>query len=159
MRRSLQEKALLRPAGNIRTGACCCMMPPGGKIVQMQTSCARGIRRLRAVLIGLFALAQVAGVLPLIYEHTMDVFVAAQADGARDHVALAGPGADHHHGILDVHDQCCTLHTLAGPLPVFTDVALTIRMGVRITPATALAALADADPARLDRPPKRMPLI
>jgi hypothetical protein len=125
----------------------------------MQTSCAGGIRRLRAVLIGLFALAQVAGVLPLIYEHTMDVFVAAQADGAHDRVAPTGPGADHHHGILDVHDQCCALHTLAGPLPVFADIALTVRRGVRITPAAALTALADTDPARLDRPPKRVPLI
>jgi len=90
----------------------------------------------------------------------MDVFVAAQTDGDHDLVAPAGPGgADHHHGILDVHDQCCALHTLAGPLPIFTDVARTIRRGVRITPAAALAALANADPAGLDRPPNSMPLI
>ena len=121
-------------------------------------SYARTIRWLRTWLVGLFALAQIAGVSPLIYEHTLNVFDAAQAGGDRSHLAPAAPDADHRHGILDVHDQCCALHTLAGPLPGAANVALAIRPGVRIAPAP-LAALADADPGRLDRPPKPMPLI
>ena len=95
----------------------------------------------------------------LIYEHTLNVFDAAQADGDHDHVTPTAPGADHHHGILDVHDQCCALHTLAGPLPGVADVALAnLSLSVRIAPA-ALVALADTYPGRLDRPPKPMPLI
>jgi hypothetical protein len=121
-------------------------------------SYARTIRWLRTWLVGLFALAQIAGVSPLIYEHTLNVFDAAQAGSEHSHVAPAAPGADHHHGILDAHDQCCALHTLAGPLPGVADVALTIRLSVRIAPA-ALVALADTEPGRLDRPPKSMPLI
>jgi len=44
-------------------------------------------------------------------------------------------------------------------LPGVADVALSIRLSVRIAPATALVALADTEPGRLDRPPKSMPLI
>jgi hypothetical protein len=123
----------------------------------MRMSYARTIGRLRAVLIGLFALAQIAGVSPLIYEHTLNVFDAAQA-GDQGRVTPAAPGADHQHGILDVHDQCCALHTLAGPLPSVAGVALVNPVSVRIAPAP-LVALADADPVGLDRPPKPMPLI
>jgi hypothetical protein len=68
----------------------------------MRMSYARTIRWLRTCLVGLFALAQIAGVSPLIYEHTLNVFDAAQADGDHDHVTPTAPGADHHHGILDV---------------------------------------------------------
>jgi hypothetical protein len=129
----------------------------------MRMSYARTIRWLRTCLVGLFALAQIAGVSPLIYEHTLNVFGeahvgdhAVRTDQAR--VAPAAPDADHHHGILDVHDQCCALHTLAGPLPAVADVALANPLSVRLAPAT-LVALADADPPRLDRPPRPMPLI
>jgi hypothetical protein len=124
---------------------------------------ARVIGRLRAVLVGLFTFAQIACVSPLIYEHTLDVLGAAQVgdhaiNADHDGTASAAPNADHHHGILDLHDQCCALHTLAGPLPAVADVALANPLSVRMAPA-ALAALADTEPARLDRPPKPMPLI
>ena len=122
-------------------------------------SYARTIRWLRTWLAGLFALAQIAGVSPLIYEHTLNVFDAAQAGSEHGHLSPKAPGADHHHGILDVHDQCCALHTLAGPLPGVADVALTIRLSVRMAPAAALVGLADTEPDRLDRPPKSMLLI
>ena len=118
---------------------------------------ARVIGRLRPILVGLFVLAQIACVSPL-YEHTLDVLGAAQASGDHGPIEPAAPNADHHHGILDVHDQCCALHALAGPLPDAADVALANPLSVRMAPA-ALVALADADPPRLDRPPKPMPLI
>jgi len=120
-------------------------------------SLARTIRWLRTWLVGLFALAQIAGVSPLIYEHTLDVL--GEAHHGCDHARIASdaPDADHHHGILDAHDQCCALHALAGPLPAAADVALANPLSVRMAPAT-LVALADADPGRLDRPPKPMPL-
>jgi hypothetical protein len=122
-------------------------------------SSARTIGRLRAIVVGLFALAQFACVSPLICQHTLDVLVAAQAGGDHGRFAPAAPGADHHHhGILDMHDQCCAFHALAGPLPAIADVALANPLSVRVAPR-ALAALADADPGRLDRPPKPTPLI
>ena len=124
----------------------------------MRMSYTRTIRWLRTWLVGLFALAQIAGVSPLIYEHTLNVFDAAQANIDHGHVTPTAPGADHHHGILDAHDQCCALHTLAGPLPDVADVALANPLSVRIAPA-ALVALADTEPGRLDRPPKPVPLI
>ena len=99
----------------------------------MRMSYARTIRWLRTCLVGLFALAQIAGVSPLIYEHTLNVFDAAQGGGDRS-LTPAAPGADHHHGILDVHDQCCALHTLAGPLPNVADIALASPLSVRIAP-------------------------
>ena len=78
----------------------------------------RTIRWLRTILLGLFALAQIAGVSPLMYQHTLNVYETAPVAGHHHvRVATTAPDADHHHGILELHDQCCTLHTLAGPLP------------------------------------------
>jgi len=44
-----------------------------GSICQ-RTTFVRTIHNLRAVLLGLFVVAQVAGVIPLIYEHTLNVY-------------------------------------------------------------------------------------
>jgi hypothetical protein len=121
-------------------------------------SLAPTIRWLRTWLVGLFALAQIAAVSPLIYEHTLDVLGEAHVRCDHARAAPNAPDADHHHGILDAHDQCCALHALVGPLPAVADVALANPLSVRIAPAT-LVALADADPGRLDRPPKPVPLI
>lgn len=80
----------------------------------------RTIRCLRASLLALFVVAQVAGVVPLIYDHTLNVYETAPvAAHGHAHVkpTVANPDADHHHGALDLQDQCCALHTLAGPLP------------------------------------------
>src|SRR5258708_36835628 len=79
----------------------------------------RTIYWLRACVLGLFVVAQVAGVVPLIYDHTLNVYETAPvaAHGHRQVKSTAvNPDADHHHGLLDLHDQCCALHTLAGPL-------------------------------------------
>jgi hypothetical protein len=55
----------------------------------MRMSYARTIRWLRTWLVGLFALAQIAGVSPLIYEHTLNVFDAAQTGVDHGHVSPA----------------------------------------------------------------------
>jgi hypothetical protein len=125
----------------------------------MRMSFARTIRWLRTLLVGLFALAQIAGVSPLMYEHTLNVYETTPVTGHHHvRVATSAPDADHHHGILDLHDQCCALHTLAGPLPSVANIVLSDSHPTRIAPAE-LIALADADPVRLDRPPKPVPLI
>jgi len=121
-------------------------------------SYARTIRWLRTWLVGLFALAQIAGVSPLIYEHTLNVFDAAQAGSEHGHLSPKAPGADHHHGILDLHDQCCALHTLAGPLPTILVAAPAERAGAPMALPMAIV-LAQKLPVLLDRPPKSLPLI
>src|ERR1700736_6120534 len=130
-----------------------------GSICQ-RTTFVRTIHNLRAVLLGLFVLAQVAGVIPLIYEHTLNVFetVPVKAHG-HPHVRpdIEHPDADHHHGALDLHDQCCALHTLAGPLPQPIDDAPVDFVSVRIAP-DELIALTGGKPGVLDRPPRPLPL-
>ncbi len=116
-------------------------------------------RCLRTLLLALFVVAQVGGVIPLIYDHTLNVFEATPV-AAHGHVHLrpttASPDADHHHGALDLHDQCCALHTLAGPLPHVVD-AVPVRFAGFHLVLDALTALADGGPGVLDRPPRPLP--
>ena len=120
----------------------------------------RTIRWLRASLLALFALEQIAGVVPLLHDHTLNVYeavpVAAHAH-AHAKPTVANPDADHHHGALDLHDQCCALHTLAGPLPHIIDAIAVGFVSVRIR-SDELIALTGDDPAVLDRPPRPVPL-
>jgi hypothetical protein len=125
---------------------------------QSRMSLVRTIRWMRPILVGVFALAQIAGVVPLTYQHTLNVFETTPVAGHHHvRVATTAPDAGHHHGILDLHDQCCTLHTLVGPLPRVAEIVLADASSVRIAPAS-LVALTNADPSRLDRPPKPLPL-
>jgi hypothetical protein len=120
----------------------------------------RTIHCLRACFLGLFIVAQVAGIVPLIYDHTLNVFETIPVAGhSHRHVAaIAAPDEHHHHGVLDLHDQCCALHTLAGPVPYAANTAPTDFAGRRIAPAK-LIALAQRGPVLLDRPPRPLPLI
>ncbi len=118
-------------------------------------------RCLRRWLLGLFIVAQVAGIVPLIYDHTLNVFETAPVAG-HIHVHLANnsaaPDANHHPGRIDLHDQCCALHTLTGPLPYAVDLAPGYLTGEQLV-AAAADAPADRGRGRLDRPPKPAPLI
>jgi hypothetical protein len=120
----------------------------------------RTIYWLRACVLGLFVVAQVTGVIPLIYDHTLNVYETAPvAAHGHHHVkpTAANPDADHHHGVLDLHDQCCALHTLAGPLPHVIDAAPVDFASVRMVP-DQLIALTGGSPGVLDRPPRPVPL-
>jgi hypothetical protein len=117
------------------------------------------IRWLRASLPALFAIAQLVGV-PLIHDHALNVYEAMPvAAHGHPHImpTVATPDADHHHGALDLHDQCCALHTLAGLLPQAIDAGAASFASVRMIPEK-LIALAGGDPAVLDRPPRPTPL-
>lgn len=125
------------------------------------TTLVRNIRCLRASLLAIFVVAQIAGVIPLLYDHTLNVYetnpVAAH-NHAPVNPSVVHPDADHHHGALDLHDQCCTLHMLTAPLPQIGGVS---RVDFASTPvfAAELTALSGNDPAVLDRPPKPLPPI
>jgi len=121
----------------------------------------RAIWCLRACALALFVVAQIAGVVPLMHNHTLNVFETTPVAGhSHVHVqrSIASPDADHHHGVLDMHDQCCALHTLAGPLPQISNPAPAEFAGVPIIPVAAIA-LSDGAPTPIDRPPRPLPLI
>jgi hypothetical protein len=114
-------------------------------------------------LLGLFLIAQVAGVVPLVTEHLQHV-IAAEQDIVAD---IAGTAiTDHalHHahqgrghqedGAADPNDQCCTLHHhLTGVLP---HAAGSDRNGLPIATIVSLPprAFMPANPGLLERPPK-----
>src|SRR5262245_20659803 len=121
---------------------------------------ARTIRCLRACLLGLFVVAQVAGVVPLLYDHTLNIYETmpvATHEHRLVNPTAANPDADHHHGLLDLHDQCCALHTLAGPLPHVIDAVPVAFLSIRLAPEELIAP-AGGSPAVLDRPPRLVPV-
>jgi hypothetical protein len=117
-------------------------------------------RRLGHLLLGLFLIAQLAGIVPLIGAHLQHVMASEQADAASTGVA----GHAHHHthrgnghhndGATDPNDQCCTLHHhLAGVLPNAAGANVNgnwIIAFVSLPPR----ALLPADPGLPERPPK-----
>jgi hypothetical protein len=116
----------------------------------------RTIRCLRASLLAIFVVARVMGVIPLLHDHTLNVYEAAPVAAHNHphvHPTFAHPDADHHHGALGLHDQCCTLHTLTAPLPQTTGV---VRVHFASEPifAVELTVPSGGNPTVLDRPPK-----
>ena len=122
---------------------------------------ARTIRCLRACLLGLFVAAQIAGVVPLLYDHTLNV-VETVPVGAHHHrhvePTATNPDTDHHHGLLGLHDQCCALHMLTGPLPEILDTSSVAFALARLAPAEVVV-LTGGISGLPDRPPKPLPLI
>jgi hypothetical protein len=119
-------------------------------------------------LLGLFLIAQLAGVVPLVTVH-LEHAIASEQDAAADSddagiPARATSHAHHHHvhhgsgphdhGASDPNDQCCTLHHhLAGVLPGLAPARvadLVVAAIVSLPPAP----LVPADPGLLERPPK-----
>ena len=89
-----------------------------GRVVGGEMSFVR-VRLLRRWLLGLFVAAQVVGVVPLVHDHTLNIYEATPVAG---HVHFhqmshtAQPDADHHHGLIDLHDQCGVLMKLLAQL-------------------------------------------
>jgi hypothetical protein len=119
-------------------------------------------------LLGLFLIAQLAGVVPLVTVY-LEHAIASEQDAAADSDDAAAPAraamhAHHHHahhgsgphdhGASDPNDQCCTLHHhLAGVLPGLAPAgAADVLLAAIVAPPPA--PLAPADPGLLERPPK-----
>jgi hypothetical protein len=117
------------------------------------------VRKLRSWLLGLYIAAQVIGLAPLVYEHTLNVYKAVPVAG---HVELTSGttqhDSDHHNDFIDSHDQCCAIHSLTGPLAPTVSLALVEAAAMRVYPAESFALVAWHS-ARLDRPPKALPLV
>jgi hypothetical protein len=116
------------------------------------------IRRLAPWLIGLFVFAQVAGVVPLISAHTLHVFESKQVVSDDDVLALGARGAQHHHSIADLNDQCCAFHHLAGVL-VYALVVGPVSFARVVVASAAPKVLLAAVPIPPERPPKSLSLI
>jgi hypothetical protein len=118
--------------------------------------------------LGLFLIAQLAGIAPLIAVHLQHIS-AAEQDVADDADAGVTPHTHHHHvhqdgrhhdhGLADPNDQCCTIHHhLAGVLPLATGAKaneVVLAANVSLPPRT----LVPADPRLLERPPKLLSTI
>jgi hypothetical protein len=116
------------------------------------------MRRLAPWLIGLFVFAQVAGVVPLMAAHTLHVFESKQVVSDDDVLALGARGAQHHHSIADLNDQCCAFHHLAGVL-VYALVVGPVSFARVVVASAAPKVLLAADPIPPERPPKSLSLI
>jgi hypothetical protein len=125
-------------------------------------------RRFGRWLLGLFLIAQLAGIAPLIAVHLQHISAAEQdvADDAgtgvtpHTHHHHVHQGSGHHdHGAADPNDQCCTVHHhLAGVLPLATGAKgneVLLAANVSLPPR----ALVPADPRLLERPPKLLSTI
>jgi hypothetical protein len=112
------------------------------------------MRRFAPWLVGLFLFAQIAGVVPLMFDHTFHSFEGQPAAAAHDHGA-PGQHGDHRHGAGDVKDECCTLYHLIGviPLAIADTPAGSIKVRVDALPPNPLVI---TGPDRLDRPPKSL---
>jgi hypothetical protein len=116
------------------------------------------MRRIGPWLLGLFLIAQIAGIVPLVYAHTLHMFEGKQgiADG-RDTIAAHEPGGDR--AVPGDDDRCCVLHHhLTGVLPGAASAIRVGLVGLRMI-AAPTNPLASADPTPHDRPPKLLPLV
>jgi hypothetical protein len=127
-------------------------------------------RRLGRWLLGLFLIAQLAGVVPLVAVH-LEHAIASEQDAAADSGDVGDPahavihvhhhhvhhgGGPHDHGASDPNDQCCTLHHhLTGVLPAAAP-ARAADLVVAAIVALPPAPLVPADPGLLERPPKHL---
>jgi hypothetical protein len=116
-------------------------------------------RRIAPWLVGLFVFAQVAGVVPLMAAHTLHVFESKQVASDDDDLLAVGPrGAQHHHSIADLNDQCCAVHHLAGVL-AYVLAASPVNFAHLVVRSFAPNVLIAADPIPPERPPKSSSLI
>src|ERR1700750_2775576 len=116
-------------------------------------------RRIAPWLVGLFVFAQVAGVVPLMAAHTLHVFESKQVASDDDDLLAVGPrGAQHHHSIADLNDQCCAFHHLAGVLG-YVLAASPVNFAHIVVRSVAPNVLVAADPIPPERPPKSSSLI
>jgi hypothetical protein len=119
------------------------------------------MRMLRSWLLGLYVVAQVAGVVPLMYDHILNIY---ETKPVADHVHLVIPGdagepdSGHHHGMIAFHDECCAIQLLSGPLQPFVLLAGNATAWMPLPPLE-LNALVSYGRGRLDRPPKSLSLV
>lgn len=121
----------------------------------------RTMRRCAPWLLGLFVIAQAAGVVPLLALHAADAF--EQAGTQLNLVKARAPATPLHHEHQgnggDVRDECCAVHHhLAGVLPHPLDAVAIAFVAARMS-APGIAPVETAIPNLPDRPPKLLSLV
>jgi hypothetical protein len=111
-------------------------------------------QRLGPWLFCLFLVAQIGGVMPLVYVDVVHEY--GHVDAAEiTSISKTDQAQPHQHnpGVHDEHDQCCALHHgLIGTLP--QSLAQVDKIGVRPILELAPTVLVSATSTRLDRPPR-----
>jgi hypothetical protein len=105
----------------------------------------------------LFVAAQVMGVVPLLCDHAKEIYESALvvAGTLSDAIPVtAAPDRNHPDG--DLHDDCCALHSLAGPLPNVVSILAGDSVSAHVLPKST-APLSGGHPRVLERPPKHTP--
>jgi len=120
-------------------------------------SILRTVHSVRALLTALFVATQVIGVVPLLSDHTKEVYERALAvTAAPSEASPANSTSDRIDPDGDLDDDCCALHSLAGPLPNVTSITADHLVSPHVFPAPA-SPLAGRYSRVLERPPKHTP--
>jgi predicted cobalt transporter CbtA len=120
-------------------------------------SILRRVQSVRALLTALFVATQVIGVVPLLSDHTKEVYERALAVTAAPSEAIpANSASDRIDPDGDLDDDCCALHSLAGPLPNVASIAAGDLVSAHVLPKPA-SPLAGRHSTVLERPPKHTP--
>ena len=129
-------------------------------VVNFRQMIFQACRRLRRIAIGLFLMAQAAGVMPLMAAHSSHDHRAQTAQHALNKMDDSGilhrdGQQQRSHGI---DDECCVLHHgLVGSIPPFINAS--VDSPVHVIVDGPVSTLVDGFPLRLDRPPRPLPLI
>ena len=117
----------------------------------------RRVQSVRALLTALFMATQVIGVVPLLCDHTKEIYERAVAVTAAPAEAIpANAASDRANPDGDLDDDCCALHSLAGPLPNVASIAAGDLVSAYVLPKPA-SPLAGRHSRVLERPPKHTP--
>jgi hypothetical protein len=119
-----------------------------------QISILGRVQSVRALLTALFIATQVIGVVPLLCDHTKEIYgKAVTVTAARPEAIAATAGSDQVDPDGDLDDDCCALDSLAGPLPNVASIAAYDLVSPHVfpTPASPLAGRHSRVP---ERPPK-----
>jgi hypothetical protein len=101
-------------------------------------SILRRVQSVRALLTALFVATQVIGVFPLLSDHTKEVYERALAVTAAPSEAIpANSASDRIDPDGDLDDDCCALHSLAGPLPNVASIAAGDLVSAHVLPKPA----------------------
>ena len=111
-------------------------------------------RRLAPWMVGLFIIAQIFAVIPLISEHTIHI-AQSELGVSLDRVGAGGVPQAHHRGDADGFVQHHELQDLSGALTCTVSQCEIGFVRVALSPY-APDALAEGDPIFLERPPKAL---
>jgi hypothetical protein len=117
----------------------------------------RRIQTIRALVTALFVAAQLVGVVPLLCDHTKEVYENSLSVAAtHSEVTSVSAAPDMGDPDSDLHDDCCALHSLAGPLPHEAAITASYVVNTHVLSKTASPPF-ECYPRVPERPPKHTP--